>query len=114
MIGAAAWLLVAVAPVAASPAGLYRTDRMEMAGALELQPTGRYRYLFDYGAVSEASEGRWTVAGGAVRLTASSRPKAADPERSWAAFDSEPLAFDGATLVMRRYETAIRFLPVGP
>ena len=33
--------------------GLYEIDQMEMAGGLELQPNGRFRYAFDYGAVRE-------------------------------------------------------------
>ena len=112
MLGA--WLLVSLAPAAAAPAGLYETHQMEMAGALELQPAGRFRYVFDYGAASEASAGRWVLRDGAVQLTADARPNSADPERSWAPFASEPLALDGAALVMRRYDTVIRFLPVRP
>ena len=115
MIGIAALLLAAAAaPPAGPPAGLYETHQMEMAGALELQPKGRFRYRFDYGAVSEASAGRWRVVDGAVRLTSDSRPKDADPERSWAAFESQRFAFDRATLVIRRYDTVIRFRRVRP
>ena len=56
-------LVVMVALAVAAPAepfkfaGLYRISQMEMAGGLELQPNGRFRYAFDYGAVSEESEG---------------------------------------------------------
>jgi hypothetical protein len=54
--------------------GLYATSQMEMAGALELQPGGHFRYQFDYGAVSESAEGDWTSDGATVRLTSNPMP----------------------------------------
>jgi hypothetical protein len=76
MIGVAAFLLgAAPAPTTAQLAGLYETHQMEMAGGLELQPGGRYRYAFTYGAVDEESEGEWKRDGDMVRLTSKPMPK---------------------------------------
>jgi hypothetical protein len=78
MIGAAALLIGAVpALTTADLAGLYEIHQMEMAGGLELQPNGHFRYGFTYGAVDEESEGDWTVDGNAVRLT--SKPMPTEP-----------------------------------
>lgn len=63
-----------------SPAGLYRTHQMEVAGALELEPNGHFRYALSYGAVDEEGEGDWTAEKGAVRLTSNPMPKAASFE----------------------------------
>jgi hypothetical protein len=63
---------------AANLAGLYTTNQMEMAGALELKRDGHFRYQFDYGAVSEEAEGNWTLDGKTVRLTSSPMPKLPD------------------------------------
>ncbi|HEU5482094.1 MAG TPA: hypothetical protein VFU80_03225 [Sphingomicrobium sp.] len=63
---------------AADLAGLYVTDQMEMAGALELRGDGRFRYQFDYGAVSESAEGGWAAKGQKVELTSEPMPKAPD------------------------------------
>ncbi|MFP5330033.1 MAG: hypothetical protein ACLGHC_07865 [Alphaproteobacteria bacterium] len=76
MILAYALLLAAIWPhSSAGVAGLYVTNQMEMAGALELQPQGRFRYRFDYGAVSEEAEGVWTSDGRSVRLTSEPMPR---------------------------------------
>src|SRR4051794_25442996 len=66
-------LLLLLAP-AASVAGLYRAQQMEVGAALDLQKNGHFRYQLDYGAVSEQAEGEWTFDGKTVRLT--TRPKA--------------------------------------
>lgn len=63
-------LLLAVMPApAASPAGLYDGNQMEMAVGLELAQDGRFRYALSYGALDEQAEGRWTDQDGAVLLT---------------------------------------------
>ena len=69
-------LLLAAAPVQASPAGLYEIRQMEMAGGLELQKNGHYRYAFTYGAVDEEGDGDWTFDGKTVFLTSNPMPKA--------------------------------------
>lgn len=79
MIAAAALLLLAFAqPSPTSLPGLYVTDQMEMAGALELQKNGHFRFQFDYGAVSDSAEGDWTLDGSTVRLTSKPMPKLPD------------------------------------
>jgi hypothetical protein len=76
-------IVAALAPAAAAPpaapsvAGTYETRQMEMAGGLELQPNGHFRYGFTYGAVDESAEGDWTFDGSEVRLT--SRPMPTEP-----------------------------------
>lgn len=76
MILASAILLAIASPQPAGGiAGVYVTDQMEMAGALDLQPGGRFRYQLDYGAVSEQAEGEWTSDGRSVRLTSKPMPK---------------------------------------
>jgi hypothetical protein len=61
-------------PSSPSPAGRYETHQMEMAGGLELQPGGHFRYAFTYGAIDEASEGDWRLDGDTVRLTSKPMP----------------------------------------
>jgi hypothetical protein len=68
-------LLPLLAPAAAI-AGLYQSHQMEIGAALELQPSGHFRYQLDYGAVSEHAEGNWTFDGKTVRLTTRPAPKA--------------------------------------
>ena len=51
----AALLLATQAP--ASIAGIYQTQQMEVGATLELREDGTFRYMLDYGAVSEAAEG---------------------------------------------------------
>lgn len=58
--------------------GLYVVDQMEMGGALDLQPSGHFRYQLDYGAVSESAEGDWTFDGKTVRLTSKPMPREPD------------------------------------
>lgn len=77
----AAWLLsTAAAPSEKSFAGLYEIHQMEMAGALELNASGHFRYALSYGAVDEEAEGDWTVDDGKVLLTSDPMPKAPDFE----------------------------------
>lgn len=107
-------LLLSPVPTPASDtfAGFYRSNQMEIGAALDLQPSGHFRYALDYGAVSEGAEGDWTFDGTAVRLT--TRPAAADIERGTAVFRSEPLRREGDDLLLNRYETVIRFERVRP
>lgn len=49
---------------------------MEVAGALELQKGGHFRYALSYGAVDEEAEGDWTFDGTRLRLTSRPMPKA--------------------------------------
>ena len=72
---AVAPLLAALAPASALP-GLYRSEQMEVAAALELRPDGRFRYALDYGAVSDEGEGLWVAHGSTVRLTSQPLPTA--------------------------------------
>ena len=67
-------LLLALAP-AASVAGLYQSQQMEVGAALELQKGGHFRYQLDYGAVSEHAEGDWSFDGKTVRLTTKPAPR---------------------------------------
>lgn len=77
ILAAAALLALALPPPqpAGDVSGLYLTSQMEMAGVLELQPGGHFRYQFDYGAVSEQAEGDWTSDGKTVRLTSNPIPQ---------------------------------------
>ena len=78
MILAAALALLAAQAAPAHPArlaGLYVTNQMEMAGALELKSNGHFRYQFDYGAASEEAAGDWVLDGNTVRLTSNPMPK---------------------------------------
>jgi hypothetical protein len=91
-------LAVSAAAPAETPAelaGLYEIRQMEMAGGLELQPNGRFRYALEYGALSERGEGDWTVSGNSVLLTSNPRPNAPDFEL----VKDEPAA-DGELYVM--------------
>ena len=69
-------LLAAHAPASVSPAGLYQTRLMEVAGALELAKNGHFRYALSYGAVDEEGAGDWTFDGKTVWLTSKPMPKA--------------------------------------
>ena len=114
-----AWLagaLLAVAPTAEPLAGTYATRQMEAGAKLELKEDGTFRYMLDYGAVSEAAEGHWTADKGVVHLA--SDPLAVELlteiERSDAAFTDEQLAVDDGALVMHRHETIFTFYPDKP
>jgi len=97
-------------------AGLYRISQMEMAGGLELEPNGRFRYAFDYGAVSEESEGNWTVRDGNVLLTTDPMPPPAQCDRGFASacFRDTPLAADDENLILWRWDARIVLKPVQP
>ena len=75
MLEVAAWLVLAPAPTTAQLAGLYEIHQMEMAGGLELQANGHFRYAFTYGAIDEESEGDWSFDGQIVHLTTTPMPK---------------------------------------
>jgi hypothetical protein len=100
----------------AQVAGLYEINQMEMAGGLELQPSGRFRYGFDYGAVSEVSEGKWTVENGTVLLTTDPMPPKSECDRGFASacFDRTPLPREGENLILFRWDAKIRLKPVQP
>lgn len=74
-MGAALILLAASLAAPTSPAGLYRTQQMEVAAALELKPNGHFRYALSYGALDEEGEGDWILDKGGVLLTSRPMPK---------------------------------------
>jgi len=118
-VGAAILLVAPACAAAEAPlpaAGLYEIDQMEMAGGLELQPGGRFRYAFDYGAVSEVSEGEWAVEGGTVLLTTDPMPPKSECDRGFASacFDRTPLPREGENLILWRWDAKIRLRPVQP
>lgn len=114
MIAAAAILLgLAQAPVIPDISGLYETQQIEVAAALELQPTGHFRYALEYGAVSERAEGDWTFDGTTLRLTSSPQPLVLE-ESADARFEAEPLILHDGDLLLERYETIFRFRRVEP
>jgi len=119
LLGAAILLAApgcAMAEAPAQVAGLYEINQMEMAGGLELQPSGRFRYGFDYGAVSEVSEGKWTVENGTVLLTTDPMPPKSECDRGFASacFDRTPLPREGENLILFRWDAKIRLKPVQP
>lgn len=99
-----------------SLAGQYRLSQMEMGGALELSANGTFRYMLDYGNVTEAAEGRWSTDGRLVRLV--SEPMAPedlhDMERNDARLEGQVLTIDGDTLVLERYDTRMFFRRTRP
>jgi hypothetical protein len=114
VIGWLAAMLLALAPAAAPEAklsGTYQTRQMEVGAMLELKADGSFRYMLDYGAVSEAAEGRWSASADGVVLN--SKPLKLkllrEIERSDAAFDEEPLTLEDGALVMQRYDTIFTF-----
>ena len=110
----AAALLVGAGPPPV--AGRYEINPREMAGGLELSPDGRFRYAFDYGAVSEESEGKWSAAGDSVLLTTDPMPPKAECNRGFASacFDRTPLVRDGENLILMRWDARIVLRPVEP
>lgn len=102
MIFAALMLAMADLP---SRAGFYTTDQMEIGAALQLEDDGKFQYQLDYGAVSEAAEGNWSIEGQTVYLTAT-RMQGAYKTQS---FNREPLKIEGDRLLLTRYDTVIRF-----
>ena len=97
-------LLLALADLA-SLAGFYHSNQMEIGAAIELEADGKFDYALDYGAVSEVAEGTWTSDGKTVFLTATRMQGAYKVPN----FTKEPLEIVGSTLVLRRYDTIIRF-----
>lgn len=95
-----AWLLAL-----ADLTGFYSSSQHEVAAAIELEGDGKFAYSLDYGAVSEFAEGTWTSEGNNIYLTSTKMQGA----YKQAAFVREPLKIDGATLVLHRYDTTIRF-----
>ena len=116
--GAAMLLAAPVCATAEAPrqAGLYEINQMEMAGGLELRPDGRFRYAFDYGAVSEVSEGKWAVEGGTVLLTTDPMPPKSECDRGFASacFDRTQLTSEGENLILWRWDARIVLKPVQP
>jgi hypothetical protein len=116
-VGAAILLVAPAFAAAEAPpqaAGLYEINQMEMAGGLELQPGGRFRYAFDYGAVSEVSEGKWAVEGGTVLLTTDPMPPKSECDRGFASacFNRTPLAHEGENFILWRWDARIVLKPV--
>ena len=105
----AALLLAAQAP--ATLAGTYQTQQMEVGAMLELKADGTFRYMLDYGAVSEAAEGHWTATAEEVRLNSGPLAMAlmVEIDRSDAGFADETLAIDNGALVMQRHDTIFTF-----
>jgi hypothetical protein len=119
LLGAAILLAAPCCATAEAPAqvaGLYEINQMEMAGGLELKADGRFRYGFDYGAVSEVSEGKWTVENGTVLLTTDPMPPRSECDRGFASacFDGTPLPREGENLILFRWDAKIRLKPVQP
>jgi hypothetical protein len=98
-------LLLAAADPAPPLAGFYHSHQIEIGAAIELEEDGKFDYALDYGAVSEVAEGSWTTDGRTVYLT-STRMEGAFKQP---AFTREPLQVDGSTLILKRYDTIIRF-----
>ena len=101
-------ILAALLLAAAQPqplAGFYRSNQMEIGAALQLDPDGKFQYQLDYGAVSESADGQWSSDGKAVYLTA----KTMTGMYKRPAFAREPFEIDGNRLLLRRYDTVIRF-----
>ena len=94
--------------------GTYRLSQMEMGGGLQLTADGRFRYELDYGAVSEAAQGRWTLRADGIHLDseAMERRLLIEIERSDAALKDQLLRIEGDTLVMERYDARMVFRPV--
>ena len=108
-----AWLLALLlaAQDPAALAGTYQTHQMEVGAMLELNADGSFRYMLDYGAVSEAAEGHWTASDGAVHLDSHSLAVElmTQIERSDAAFEDERLAVDDGALILHRHDTVFTF-----
>jgi hypothetical protein len=117
--GAALLLAVPACATAEAPrqvADLYRINQMEMAGGLELRADGRFRYAFDYGAVSEEAEGKWAAEGSTVLLTTDPMPPPAECDRGFASacFNRTALTSEGENLILWRWDARIVLKPVQP
>ena len=108
-----AWLaaLLLAAQDPGDLAGTYHTQQIEVGATLELKADGTFHYMLDYGAVSEAAEGRWSAADSVVHLD--SDPLAmelmAETERSDAAFVDEKLVVEDGALVLQRHDSLFTF-----
>ena len=104
-------LIASALLLAATPqlAGLYKINQMEMAGGLELKPDGRFRYAFDYGAVSEEAEGNWVADGDNVVLTTDPMPPASECDRGFATacFNQTRLVIEDGDLILLRWDARI-------
>ena len=98
-------LLLATADPAPPLAGFYHSRQIEIGAAIELEEDGKFDYALDYGAVSEVAEGTWTSDGRTVYLTATKMEGALKQPT----FVREPMQVDGSTLILKRYDTTIRF-----
>lgn len=97
--------LVLVAAQHAVAAGFYRSNQIEIAAALQLDDDGKFQYRLDYGAVSEAAEGRWSSDGTTIYLTATrTKGEGEQPD-----FNRQPLKIEGDRLLLDRYDTVIQF-----
>ena len=87
---------------------------MEMAGGLELSTNGRFRFGFDYGAVSEVSEGKWTSDKDGVVLTTDPMPPPAECDRGFAmaCFKGTRLPVVDSELLLFRWDARIVLRPV--
>lgn len=85
--------------------GFYRSHQIEVGAALQLDDDGSFMYQLDYGAVSEAAEGKWSSDGATIYLTAT-RMEGAYKAPS---FNREPMKIEGDRLLLNRYDTVIRF-----
>jgi hypothetical protein len=103
-MGMLAGLLLVMAGVP-THAGFYMSHQMEIGAALQLDEDGRFQYQLDYGAVSEAAEGNWSIEGDTVYLTATRMEGAYKTHN----FSREPLKIEGDRLLLSRYDTIIRF-----
>ena len=98
--------LIAVAP--ATPSA------QDLIGGLQLTLDGRFRYELDYGAVSEAAEGRWSLEADGIHLDSEPMDKRllSELEHSDASFKDQLLRIEGDTLVMDRYDARMIFRPM--
>ena len=85
--------------------GFYRSNQIEVGAALQLDDDGSFMYQLDYGAVSEAAEGKWSSDGSTIYLTATRIEGAYKTPN----FNREPLKIEGDRLLLNRYDTVIRF-----
>ena len=75
LLAAALFLPVAPADARSPYAGRYRVAAgPDIAGRLELEPDGRFRYVLSAGALDQHAEGSWTETGGDIRLTTDPKP----------------------------------------
>lgn len=117
MIASLAALALLTTPAEiADVSGLYRISQMEMAGGLELSPNGRFRYAFDYGAVSEGSEGKWALEGDTIVLTTDPMPPSQECDRGFASacFNRTALTRDGENWILIRWDARIVLKPDQP